>query len=189
MQVHEVGIPGLLLVEPDVFEDDRGYFFESFNEKKFARHGISVHFVQDNQSRSVKGVIRGLHYQLEPHSQAKLIRVLEGRVLDVAVDIRANSPTYGSWHSVELSAENRKQLFIPKGFAHGFAVLSSNATVFYKCDRFYNPGSERGIIFNDSFLEIDWQVKSADAIISGKDSSLPSFNDAEKNFMWDPKNI
>ncbi len=184
MKVSEVGLNGLMLVEPEVFEDQRGYFFESYNEEKFARNGLNYRFVQDNQSRSVKGVVRGLHYQLEPYAQIKLLRVLEGKVLDVAVDIRENSPTFGKWYSVELSDENRRQVLIPKGFAHGFTVISDYATVFYKCDRLYNPGSERGIRFDDEVLGIDWGFPVEKAIVSEKDASLPSFHDAEKNFIF-----
>lgn len=184
MKVKEVAIPGLILVEPSVFEDQRGYFFESYNEERFKEHGIGYRFVQDNQSRSVKGVIRGLHYQIEPHAQTKLLRVIEGIVLDVAVDLRLNSPAYGKWYAVELSAQNRRQLLVPKGFAHGFTVLSDYATVFYKCDNFYNPGYERGIRFDDEFLGIDWKVPSGEAVISEKDNRLPSFHEAEKNFVF-----
>ena len=140
---------GLLIFEPPVFKDDRGLFFESYNEQVFRQHGIHISFVQDNQSRSSHGVIRGLHYQLAPHAQTKLVRVLHGEILDIAVDLRKGSPTYGKFLSVELSAANNKQLLIPKGFAHGFSVLSETAVVFYKCDSFYNKESEAGILYND----------------------------------------
>src|SRR5574339_312651 len=142
-------IPGLLIFEPKVFEDNRGYFFESFNLQIYQAEGIDINFVQDNQSSSQYGVIRGLHYQLNPYAQAKLIRVLVGRILDVAVDIRKGSPTLGKSFSIELSAENKKQLFVPAVFAHGFSVLSEHAEVFYKCDSFYNKESEGGILYND----------------------------------------
>ena len=154
----QTNIPGLIVFEPKIFEDSRGYFFESFNLQTFKAAGIEINFVQDNQSSSQYGVIRGLHYQLNPYAQAKLIRVLAGRILDVAVDIRKGSPTYGESFSIELSAENKKQLFIPVGFAHGFSVLSEQAEVFYKCDEFYNKESEGGIMYNDPSLNIDWKI-------------------------------
>lgn len=175
-------LQGLVLIEPVVFEDSRGYFFEAYNEEQFVQNGIDCHFVQDNQSRSSYGVIRGLHYQLNPHAQAKLIRVLEGSILDVAVDIRKKSPTYGQHYSVELSSENRKQLFIPAGFAHGFSVLSETAIVLYKCDHFYNKQSEGGIIYNDTALQIDWKVGSDAAVISDKDKLLPALSASVSNF-------
>jgi dTDP-4-dehydrorhamnose 3,5-epimerase len=146
----ETGLPGLVVFEPRVFEDSRGFFFESYNANTFAAHGINYNFVQDNQSRSVYGVIRGLHYQLAPHAQTKLVRALHGTILDVAVDIRKGSPTYGKVFVIELSAENKKQLLVPKGFAHGFSVLSETAEIMYKCDAFYNKESEGGIIYNDA---------------------------------------
>jgi dTDP-4-dehydrorhamnose 3,5-epimerase len=151
-------IPDLLVFEPKIFEDSRGYFFESFNLQTFRAEGIGINFVQDNQSSSNYGVIRGLHYQLDPFAQVKLIRVLSGRILDVAVDIRKGSPTFGKSFSIELSAENKKQLFVPAGFAHGFSVLSEQAEVFYKCDSFYNKESEAGILYNDPSLNIDWKI-------------------------------
>ena len=182
MKLSETPLQGLLIIEPRVFEDARGYFFESYNQSKFLDAGLGCKFVQDNQSRSNYGVIRGLHYQLEPKAQTKLVRVLEGSVYDVAVDVRKGSPTYGQWFGLELSAENRKQLFIPKGFAHGFSVLSKTATVFYKCDEFYAPEYDAGIINNDPELNIDWKIPSEKAIISEKDSKLPLFRDAKNNF-------
>lgn len=174
----------LLVFEPLVFEDNRGYFFEAYNEDVFAAAGVSNKFVQDNQSRSAYGVIRGLHYQLEPYAQAKLVRVLEGRILDVAVDIRKGSPTYGKHFSIELSADNKKQLLVPAGFAHGFSVLSEIAVVMYKCDRFYNKASEGGILYNDPALEIDWKISNSDALVSDKDKALPLFTQSMNNFEF-----
>ena len=177
-------IPGLLIFEPKVFEDSRGYFFESFNLSIFRTEGIDINFVQDNQSSSQYGVIRGLHYQLNPHAQTKLIRVLSGSILDIALDIRKGSPTYGKSFAVELSAENRKQLFIPHGFAHGFSVLTKSAEVLYKCDAFYNKESEGGILFNDPALKIDWKIPASKAIISEKDRHNPLFGDCKNNFVY-----
>lgn len=177
-------IRDLVVFEPKVFEDSRGYFFEAYNEEVFKSEGINAKFVQDNQSRSSYGVIRGLHYQLEPYAQSKLVRVLEGRILDVAVDIRKNSPTFGEHFSIELTAENKKQLMIPAGFAHGFSVLSEIAVVMYKCDRFYNKSSEGGILFNDPALKIDWKISGEDAIVSEKDLALPHFSECLNNFEY-----
>jgi dTDP-4-dehydrorhamnose 3,5-epimerase len=174
----------LLVFEPNVFEDSRGYFFESFNEKIFREGGIDFRWVQDNQSSSAYGVIRGLHYQLPPYAQSKLIRVLRGKILDVVVDIRKGSPAYGKSYSKVLSAKNRRQLFIPKGLAHGFSVLSEKAEVLYKCDGFYNKESEAGIIYNDPALEIDWKVPEKAAIISGKDKQLPLLKDCNNTFVF-----
>jgi dTDP-4-dehydrorhamnose 3,5-epimerase len=171
-------IQGLVIVEPTVFADSRGYFFESYNEAIFKQGGIASTFVQDNQSRSTYGVIRGLHYQQPPHAQAKLVRVLDGVILDVAVDIRKDSPTYGQHFALELSAENKKQLFLPEGFAHGFSVLSEIAVVLYKCNTFYNKSSEGGIRYDDPQLGIDWRVQKSNAIISDKDAQLPLFADS-----------
>lgn len=182
MPFTETGIDGLLVFEPRVFEDSRGFFFEAYNETIFNEAGVNYKFVQDNQSFSKYGVIRGLHYQLNPHAQCKLVRVLEGRILDVAVDIRKNSASFGKHFSVELSADNKKQLLIPHGFAHGFSVLSPTAAVLYKCDAFYSKESEGGIIFNDADLAIDWQLPLTDAIVSDKDIILPSFKDCKNNF-------
>lgn len=176
-------IQGLIVYEPMVFEDSRGYFFESFNEKIFSREGITVPFVQDNQSRSSYGVIRGLHYQLLPYAQSKLVRVLQGRILDVALDIRKGSPTYGRHFAIELSAENKKQLFIPHGFAHGFSVLSETADVFYKCDSFYHKESEGGIRYDDPVLQIDWQIPAGKEVVSEKDLQNPLFVDCKNNFV------
>ena len=185
MPFHTTNIAKLLVFEPKVFGDSRGYFFESYNEKIFVEQGIDFRFVQDNQSSSTYGVIRGLHYQLPPHAQTKLVRVLKGNVLDVAVDIRANSPTYGKSFCLELSAENKKQLFIPVGFAHGFAVLSEEAEVLYKCDAFYNKESDAGISYNDPALNIDWQIPPGSRIISGKDMVLPLLADCKNNFVYE----
>jgi len=168
-------IEGLLIFEPRIFGDDRGYFYESFNKNTFAEAGIQAEFVQDNQSKSVYGVLRGLHYQTGEHAQSKLVRVLEGKVLDIAVDIRPGSPTYGQHYSVELSAENQLQFYVPRGFAHGFLVLSDTATFFYKCDNFYNKASEGGIAYNDPQLNIDWKIPQKDLILSEKDTLNPAF--------------
>lgn len=176
-------LSGCFILEPKVIHDSRGYFMESFNEKTFQDGvGQSVKFVQDNQSFSSKGVLRGLHYQSGEYAQAKLVRVLQGEVLDVAVDIRPESETYGQYVAEVLSAENQRQLFIPRGFAHGFLVLSETATFFYKCDNFYNKESEGGIIYNDAQLNIDWQLKQEELLISEKDTQLPELNNAKK--VW-----
>ena len=176
-------LDGCFVIEPKIFNDERGYFLESFNENTFQNGiGQQVHFVQDNQSFSTKGVLRGLHYQTGDHAQAKLVRVLQGEVLDVAVDIRPNSKTYGEYVSVLLSAEKQNQFFIPRGFAHGFLVLSETATFFYKCDNFYNKESEGGIIFNDNSLKIDWKFPLNELIISEKDATLPTIENAKK--VW-----
>lgn len=176
MMVTETKLEGCFIIEPKVFNDERGYFLESFNQKVFNELiGEKIRFVQDNESLSSKGVLRGLHYQKGEHAQAKLVRVVKGKVLDVCVDIRKNSPTFGQYVSVELSEENKKQLFIPRGFAHGFVVLSDKALFSYKCDNFYNKDAESGIIYNDEDLNIDWQLDKKDFIISGKDVSLPQF--------------
>jgi dTDP-4-dehydrorhamnose 3,5-epimerase len=175
-------IDGLIVFEPKVFEDSRGYFFESYNEKTFIDEGLNIKFVQDNQSKSGFGVIRGLHYQLNPFAQTKLVRVLEGKILDVAVDIRKNSPTYGKHIAIELSSENKKQLLIPAGFAHGFSVLSETAVVLYKCDAFYNKEHEGGICYNDTSLAIDWKIPRDKVIVSEKDQGLPVFSKAMNYF-------
>jgi dTDP-4-dehydrorhamnose 3,5-epimerase len=184
MPFTKTDIPGLLVFEPNVFEDNRGYFFESYNEKIFLEAGIDLRWVQDNQSSSSYGVIRGLHYQLPPYAQSKLVRVLRGKILDVVVDIRKGSPTFGKSFCEMLSAKNKKQLFIPKGFAHGFSVLSEKAEVLYKCDSYYNKGSEAGIIYNDPELTIDWQIPEEVAIISDKDKLLPSLKDCDNTFIY-----
>ena len=184
MEIIKTDFQDLIIIKPQVFEDTRGYFFESYNKEKLSDLLGNIQFVQDNQSKSTKGTIRGLHYQLAPYAQAKLIRVLEGKILDVVVDLRKKSPSYGKSFSIELSDENKKQLFIPQGFAHGFSVLSETATVFYKTDQFYNPESERGINFNDTDLNIDWQIDINQANVSTKDKVLPSFKEAETNFNF-----
>ena len=176
--------PGLLIFEPVVYGDSRGHFFESYNEKVFAAEGIHMKFVQDNQSRSSHGVIRGLHYQLNPHAQTKLVRALSGNILDVVVDIRKGSPAFGKVFSTELSAENKKQLFIPAGFAHGFSVLSETAEVLYKCSAYYNKESEGGILYNDPVLNIDWKIPSGTEVVSGKDLENPSFANCKNNFVF-----
>lgn len=178
-------IPGLLVFEPTVFEDSRGYFFESFNENIFKEQGIELRWVQDNQSSSQYGVIRGLHYQLPPFAQSKLVRVLRGKILDVVVDIRKGSPSFGKGYSKVLSAKNKKQLFIPKGFAHGFSVLSEKAEVLYKCDQFYNKESEAGIIYNDAELNIDWRIPEENRVVSEKDIQLPSFAQYNNSFEFE----
>ncbi len=183
MEVITTKFSGLVIIKPQVFEDSRGYFFESYNKSKLEVLS-DIEFIQDNQSKSVYGTIRGLHYQLEPYAQSKLIRVLEGEILDVVIDIREKSPTFGKHFSIELSSSNKQQLFVPKGFAHGFSVLSETATVLYKTDQYYNPESERGINFNDPFLEIDWKIDTNKTIVSSKDKVLPSFKESEKNFKY-----
>jgi dTDP-4-dehydrorhamnose 3,5-epimerase len=174
-------LEGCFIIEPKIITDERGYFMESFNENTFQK-GVNqqVYFVQDNQSYSSKAVLRGLHYQTGDHAQAKLVRVLQGEVLDVAVDIRPNSPTFGQYESVLLSGENQRQFFVPRGFAHGFLVLSETATFFYKCDNFYNKESEGGIAFNDKTINIDWQFSLEDLIISEKDKVQPTLKNAKK---------
>jgi len=185
MKVINTPIPDLKIIDPTVFEDKRGFFFESYNCRKLREAaGIEVPFVQDNQSYSSRGVLRGLHYQLEPWAQAKLVSVVLGEVYDVAVDIRKGSPTFGQHFGCILSAENKRQLYIPRGFAHGFAVISDNALFFYKCDNYYAKEHERGIIYNDPHLAIDWQLPSDNTIVSDKDSHLPAFEDAEYNFAY-----
>ncbi|MFA6125852.1 MAG: dTDP-4-dehydrorhamnose 3,5-epimerase [Bacteroidales bacterium] len=184
MIIKETPLPGLLIIEPKVFEDSRGYFFESFNRKNLLDAGVEAQFVQDNQSLSHYGVLRGLHYQLAPYAQSKLVRVLMGSVWDVVVDIRKNSPTFGQYFGIEISAENKIQLFIPQGFAHGFAVTSPSAVFFYKCDSFYNPEAERGIHFNDPGLSIPWPIPEDKTIISSKDKILPLLKEATMNFVY-----
>lgn len=181
MNFISTALEGCYIIEPKIIGDERGYFMESFNEKTF-QEGIKqeTHFVQDNQSFSKKGVLRGLHYQTGENAQAKLVRVLHGEVLDVAVDIRPESKTYGQHVAVLLSAENQKQLFVPRGFAHGFIVLSETATFFYKCDNFYNKEAEGGILFNDKTLNIDWKLPEKELIISEKDQILPTFENTKK---------
>ena len=182
MKVIETNISGLLIIEPRVFEDNRGYFFESYNKKLLNKAGLDLEFVQDNQSLSSYGVIRGFHYQLSPYAQTKLVRVLLGKVLDVVVDIRQGSLTFGHSFSIELSSDNKKQMLIPQGFAHGFSVLSEQAVFAYKCDKYYNPDSESGFNPFDPDLAIDWQIPEEDRIVSEKDKLLAKFTDAEMNY-------
>lgn len=176
--------PGLLVFEPKIFEDSRGYFYESYNKNTFSQEGVDINFVQDNQARSSYGVIRGLHFQMEPHAQTKLLRVLSGEIIDAVVDIRKNSPTYGKAYTILLSAENKKQLLVPKGFAHGYSVISETAEVFYKCDEFYHKESEGGILWNDPSLQIDWKIPTAKALVSEKDIQLPLLKDCQHNFVF-----
>ena len=178
MEIKATKIEGCFEIIPQVFEDERGYFFESFNQEKFEKAtGAKPFFVQDNQSYSTKGVLRGLHFQEGEHAQAKLVRVLDGKVLDVAVDIRPNSPTFGKVVRTILSAENKRQLFIPRGCAHGFVTLSASANFFYKCDNFYNKASEGGILYKDPTFNIDWILDESELIISAKDKSLPTLKE------------
>lgn len=181
MKIEHTYLNDCYLISPDVFSDERGTFFESFNKRQFeASTGLSVDFVQDNQSTSQRGVLRGLHFQTGDYQQAKLVRVIKGSVLDVAVDIRPQSKTFGQHFSMVLSAENNKQLYIPNGFAHGFLALEDDTIFAYKCDRYYNKPSESGIIFNDETLQIDWQFPESDLIISEKDKELPTFENLFK---------
>ncbi len=177
MNIIKTKISGLVIIEPKLFVDERGYFFESFNQKAFSSAVGNITFVQDNESKSSYGVLRGLHFQLPPFAQSKLVRVIEGSVLDIAVDIRKNSPTYGQYVSVELTGESHRQLFIPKGFAHGFVVLSQQAVFQYKCDEFYHPEAEGAIAWNDPDLAIDWQIPVQDMILSERDKHHPLFKD------------
>ena len=184
MKVIRTDIPDVVIVEPKVFGDHRGYFFESFSERVFAEQVREVKFVQDNESRSCYGVVRGLHFQLPPHAQSKLVRVVSGRVLDVAVDIRRGSPTFGRHVAVELSAENHRQLFIPRGFAHGFAVLSDEAVFQYKCDNYYAPQSEAAIAWDDPAIGIDWGIPADMILLSEKDRRSPLLKDAAGLFDY-----
>lgn len=184
MEIIKTDIPGLLILEPRIFRDARGYFFESFNQREFFNNVAPVEFVQDNQSMSTRGVMRGLHFQRPPHTQAKLVRCVQGRVLDVAVDIRRNSPTYGRHVAVELTQDNHRQFFIPRGFAHGFAVLSDEAIFQYKCDNYYAPQADGGISITDPTLGIDWRLDPADAILSEKDTRHPLLADFDTPFTF-----
>lgn len=177
MKVIRTDIEGLAVIDPAVFSDARGYFFEAFNEKRFAAEVAPVDFVQDNESKSYYGVVRGLHFQRPPYAQAKLVRVVKGRVLDVAVDLRVGSPTYGKHFSVELSDENHRMLFIPRGFAHGFSVLSEEVVFQYKCDNYYHPESEGALAWNDPDLGIDWGIPEDKVILSVKDAKNPFLKD------------
>ncbi|MDR6404767.1 MULTISPECIES: dTDP-4-dehydrorhamnose 3,5-epimerase [Chryseobacterium] len=181
MKIKSTPLKDCYIIEPTIFEDERGYFFEKFNEQKFEElTGMNGHFVQDNISKSSYGVLRGLHLQKGEHSQAKLVSCLDGKVWDVAVDLRENSPTFGQWFGIELTDENKLQLYIPRGFGHGFSVLSDTAVFAYKCDNFYNKESEGSVKYNDPDLNIDWKVKKEDVVLSEKDQNAPGFK--EKNF-------
>ncbi len=182
MKVLDTPIAGLKIVEPDIFGDHRGYFYESYHHGRMVENGIDNRFIQDNESLSCYGVVRGLHYQLAPFSQAKLVRVVSGVVYDVALDLRRNSPSFGKWFGLELSGENKLQLFIPKGFAHGFSVLSDKAVFSYKCDFEYCKTAERAIRFDDPLLNIDWKIPSDQLLVSDKDRFAPAFLQAEMNF-------
>ena len=173
MTIEKTTIADLIVIHPSMYKDDRGYFFEAFNKEQFVKNNLNYEFIQDNQSFSKRGVIRGLHFQVGAYAQTKLVRVLAGEILDVAVDLRADSKTYGQYFSIVLSAENKKQLLVPAGFAHGFAVLSESASVLYKVDQVYSKDSERGIRYDDPTLNIDWQVDSNAIIVSEKDLILP----------------
>jgi len=182
MNVLKTPIEGLLVIEPQVFRDARGYFVETYNEQRYEEAGITARFVQDNQSCSCYGVVRGLHFQRPPYTQAKLVCCTQGKVLDVAVDLRKDSPTYGQWYSVELTEENKRQFFIPKGFAHGFSVLSEKAVFTYKCDNLYHPEADGGLLLTDPDLNIDWQVPVEDRILSEKDTKHPLLKDLDNPF-------
>jgi len=184
MEIIKTPIKDLIIIKPRVFNDPRGFFCETYNEKTYYDAGINLKFCQDNQSKSSYGVIRGLHYQLNPHSQSKLVSVIKGAVWDVAVDLRKGSPTFGQWHGVELTEENHLQFLVPQGFAHGFSVISETAVFSYKCDDFYNPTLERGIMYNDPTLAVDWKIPTEKTIISEKDTKHPFLKDAEINFKY-----
>lgn len=184
MKITKTQFPGLILIEPDIFKDERGYFFESFHKDKYAKAGIDTVFVQDNESKSTRGVVRGLHYQLEPYAQGKLVRVIQGKVYDVVVDLRKGSPTFGKWFGIELDDVTKKQMYIPRGFAHGFSVLSETAIFSYKCDNVYSQENERGINLTDPKLGIDWKLLREEQNISEKDKSAPAFVEAEMNFTY-----
>ena len=183
MNVLTTPIEGLLIIEPRVFNDDRGYFYESYNQKVFkSATGLDMNFVQDNQARSTQHVLRGLHFQNPPHAQTKLIRALQGSIWDVVVDIRNESKTFGQWFGVELSVENKRQFLIPKGFAHGYSVLSETAEVFYKCDDFYSKEDEGGVLYSDPELNIDWKIDLSNAIVSEKDLKQPTLKNILSKF-------
>ena len=185
MEINETELKGVLLIEPKVFEDERGFFFESFNSQVFnEKTGLDIDFVQDNHSKSTKGVLRGLHFQLNPNAQSKLVRTINGEILDVVVDIRKESPNYGKHISIVLSEENKKQLFISKGFAHGFIVLSDIAEILYKTDEYYHPESDSGIIYNDPKLNIDWKLDDKEIILSDKDKKLLKLSETKNNFIF-----
>jgi dTDP-4-dehydrorhamnose 3,5-epimerase len=182
MNIIKTKIPDLLIIEPTVFADDRGYFFETYNENNYNKEGINNTFIQDNEALSSYGVIRGLHYQLAPYAQAKLVRVVKGSVFDVAVDLRKNSPTFLQWFGIELSSENKRQFLVPRGFAHGYSVLENNTIFAYKCDNLYNKEMERSIHPLDKTLNIDWKVPEKELIFSPKDLKNPVLKEAEYNF-------
>ena len=183
MPFYQANIEGLWVFEPRIFEDERGFFYESYNHREFVKAtGIDRPFVQDNHSLSKKGVLRGLHFQIPPHDQAKLVRVVQGEVLDVALDIRQNSPSFGQHVAIQLSAENKKQFYIPRGFAHAFVVLSETAELLYKCDNFYAPQFESGVIFNDPALHIDWLTPQEELVVSDKDLKLKLLQDLDSYF-------
>jgi dTDP-4-dehydrorhamnose 3,5-epimerase len=182
MELVSTGFDDLLIIEPKVIGDERGYFMESYHYRHLKNQGVDITFLQDNQSKSKKGVLRGLHYQNAPHAQTKLVRVLSGSILDVVVDLRKNKSTFGKVYSIELSAENKKQLLVPKGFAHGFVVLSESAEILYKCDDVYHPEAEGGIMYNDLALNIDWKIPAAELLLSGRDQQHPNLANAKFNF-------
>ncbi len=183
MKVINTAIEGIYIIEPQVFEDPRGWFMETYSKEKLAKQGIDIDFIQDNHSFSAnRGTIRGLHFQINPKAQAKLVRCTRGRILDVAVDIRKGSPTYKKWVSVELSEENKKQLFIPKGFAHGFATLTDNVEIQYKVDEYYSPENDRSIRFDDPEINVDWGIENP--ILSEKDMKAPLLKDSDSNFVY-----
>lgn len=184
MEIIETGIKDLLVIQPKVFGDARGYFCETYNEKRYREAGINYNFCQDNLSKSTYGVIRGLHFQLQPASQAKLVSVVVGVVYDVAVDLRAGSPTYGKWYGVELDGDKKTQFMIPQGFAHGFSVLSKEAVFTYKCDNLYTPSLEGGVMFNDPALGIDWRIPENKMNLSEKDLKHPLLKDVKVNFVY-----
>lgn len=185
MEIIKTDIEGVLIIEPRIFGDARGYFFESFNAKEFSeKTSLEINFVQDNESRSRYGVLRGLHFQLPPYTQSKLVRCVRGRVLDVAVDIRKGSPTYGKWVSCELTEENHRQFFVPKGFAHGFCVLSDDAVFQYKCDDFYHPEAEGAIAWDDKGVGVAWPISAEDIVLSEKDKHHPQLKDFDSPFVY-----
>lgn len=182
MKIINTGFEGLYIIEPAVYNDERGYFFESYHFERYQNNKISTRFIQDNESKSSYGVIRGLHFQIGEFAQTKLVRAVTGRIIDVALDLRKHSATFGKYFAIELSEENKRQLYIPQGFAHGFSVLSETTIVNYKCDNYYNKESERGINLLDSYLNIDWGIKNSDQIVSEKDLLWPSFSGTESYF-------
>jgi len=185
MEVIKTDVEGVLILEPKVFGDDRGYFFESFNAKEFAeKTGLDINFVQDNESKSRYGVLRGLHFQLPPYTQSKLVRVVKGKVVDVAVDIRKGSPTYGKYAMCGLTEDNHRQFFVPKGMAHGFVVLSEEAVFQYKCDDFYHPEAEGGIMWNDPSINVQWPISAEDILLSERDKHHPPLQDFETPFVY-----